>query len=379
MSRKLLIVLGVCTVVALVLALFVVGQPEKSSPESDDEALLPGLADRVNEIEALEIVGPGGTVASLHRERDRWRLREKHDYEADFARIHELLRDLARARRLEAKTDNPEWFGRLGVDELGAAGADGVAVRFPESELPGVIIGKRDPAEIGRYVRVEDESRAWLIGQNIDLPVERMEWLERAIMDIPPSDIAAVTIRHPGGDTVELRPGDEEGSVWVMLDPPAGREVKPAFELAQSANVLARLNMEDVRPHEAGTVPPDAVEATFQTRDGLVFKAATFSDESGNWLRFRVAESEDSPGSDDAPAESSQGVTDASEMGDREIDVVAIDGRLSPWQFAVSDDRFESLRVGTEDLLVAPDEAEAADSGDGASLKRGLPGPGRGE
>ena len=365
MSRNLLIILGVCTVAALAVVLFLVGQSEQSSPESAGEPLLPGLVDRVNEIEVLEIVGPDGTVASLHRERNRWRLREKHGYEADFARIHELLRDLARARRVEAKTGNPEWFGRLGVDDVGAGGESGVAVRFPDSGLPGVIIGKSDPAGIGRYARVDDQSRAWLIGQDIDLPLERMKWLERAIMDIPPSGIARVTIRHPDGDKVELRPGDEEGSVWVMLDPPAGREVKPAFELAQSANVLARLNMEDVRPHESGTVPPNAVETIFQTRDGLVFKATTFSDEAGKWLRFRVAETDDSPGTDEATGESSRGVTDASEVGDREIDIVAIDGRLSPWQFAVSEDRFASLRVGTEDLLVEPEEAdEATDSGD---------------
>lgn len=365
MSRNLLIVLGLCTVVAVFLALGLVDRAGESSPESDGEPLLPGLENQVNEIEVLEIVGPdGGTVASLYRDRDRWRLREKHDYEADFARIHELLRDLSRARRLEAKTDNPEWYGRLGVDDVASDGERGMTVRFPEAELPGVIIGKPDPAGIGRYVRLEEESRAWLVGQDIDLPRERMEWLERAIMDIPPADIAAVTIRHPGGDTVELRPGDEEGSTWVMLDPPAGREVKPAWALGQVANVLARLNMEDVRPHESAAVPSDAVEAIFTTRDGLAFTATTFEDEDGKWLRFRVAEADDSSGSNETPSESARGVTESSDMNDRELDVVAIDGRLSPWQFAVSDDRFESLRVGTEDLLEEPEQApEATDSG----------------
>jgi len=71
MSRNLLIILGVCTVAALAVVLFLVGQSEQSSPESAGEPLLPGLVDRVNEIEVLEIVGPDGTVASLHRERNR--------------------------------------------------------------------------------------------------------------------------------------------------------------------------------------------------------------------------------------------------------------------------------------------------------------------
>lgn len=353
MNAKSLIVLGLGALLAVALALVLVDRPEESGAIDGEQALLPGLADRINDIAALEIVAPDGkTVASLHRERDRWRMREKHEYEADFARIHDLLRDLAQARRLEARTDRPEWYGRLGVAAPGEGEGSGVMVRFPGRDLPALIIGDRDPAGIGRYVRIEEEAQAWLTGRNPDLPVERMEWLERAIMDIPADDLRAVTVRHPGGDRVELRPGDEAGSTWVLLDPPPGREVEPAWKLRQTASALAKLNMADVRPHEAALVPEDAVETIFRTRDGMLFTATTFADEAGRWVHFRVSEdTEYDAGTDEDDGDSEAGASD------REIDIVAVDGRLSPWQFALPADRHERLRPTTGNLLVARENA----------------------
>jgi len=363
MNRKLLLGLGLGTIAALALVLIFAGGPEDSPGGADEGALLPGLADRVNDIAALDIVGPDGeTVATLRRERERWRMREKHDYEADFARIHGLLRDIAQARRLEPRTDRPEWYPRLGVAAPGEGEGSGMAIRFPGADLSGLIVGQRDPAGIGRYVRLLDQSQAWLTDHDLELPDDPMEWLERAIMDIPAADIHEVTVRHPGGDTVELRPGDSEGSVWVMLDPPPDREVKQGWQLRQTASVLAKLNMADVRPHEAAAVPDDAVETVFRTRDGMVFTARTFSDESGNWVHFRVSEGEVAPGGDAAGSESAEGAGAGEESAtEREIDIVAVDGRLSPWQFALEQERFDRLRPTTEDLLVAPEEAQSQD------------------
>lgn len=353
MSRSAFIALVVAAIIAVGLALTLVDRPDEAASGSGSAALLlPGLADRVNAIEALEIIGPEGeTVASLYRSRERWRMRQKDGYEADFARIHQLLRDLAGGFRLEQKTGNAQWYGRLGVAAPGKADGSGLRVEFPGLELPDVTVGRRDPAGLGRYVRLAGEAHVWLIDRDIDLSVERMQWLERAIMDIPAADIRSVSIAYGDGDRVELRPGDEEGSSWVMLDVPADREVKPGWQLAQTAGVLARLNMEDVRPADSVPVPEDAVTTTFRTHDGMQFIARSFRDDQGNWVRFRVVA--DEAGDDHAEADGS-GLN-------MDIDLVAVDGRLSPWQFAISDDRFKRLRRTSEDLLLPLKQDQSAE------------------
>jgi hypothetical protein len=200
-----------------------------------------------------------------------------------------------------------------------------------------------------------------LTGRDLDLPTDRMAWLERAIMDIPAEDLLEVSVRHPASDPVELRPGDSEGNTWAMLDAPAEREVKPAWQLRQTAGALAKLNMADVRPHEDGRVPEQAVETSFRTRDGLLFSARSFVDDSGRWVHFRVREAaaaERVPDSSDADTGQSSGVSEGLDANrDPALDVVAVDGRLAPWQFALEEDRFERLRPTMEELLVAPDES----------------------
>jgi hypothetical protein len=287
----------------------------------------------------------GTQVATLRRERERWRLREKHDYEADFERIHRLLRDLAGARREAARTANPEWYGRLGVSPVGEGDASRAAVRFPGTDFPGLIIGQTDPADVGRYVRIEDDARAWLTGARLEVPVDRLDWLQRAIMDIPAEDMREVTIRHPDGEVVSLRPGDAEGSVWVLLDAPPEREVRQAWQLRQRANGLAALNLVDVRPHDPEGFPEDWIAAEYVTRDGLRFMVRLFEDESGHWAHFRVeAVGEPSTNQD-------------GDAIDRTVDAVAIDGRLARWEYALEEDRYERLTPTIEELLVPPEDS----------------------
>ncbi len=130
---------------------------------------------------------------------------------------------------------------------------------------------------------------------------------------------------------------------------PAEREVKPAWQLRQTAAALAALGMEDVRPHER--VPDDAVEVHYRTRDGLDFNAALFAEDDAHWVRFTVA-----PTAREADEEGERPARDEGEAGTGDgdesiIDAVAVDGRLSPWQYAIPESRFERMTRRLEDLL----------------------------
>jgi len=369
MSVRMLMILSLATAAVLALALYLVQRPGNEAVSTLEQPLLPGLKERVNAIEAIDIVGADGELSvQLRRERDRWRVREKHDYEADFAQIHELLRDLAEARRLEAKTSNPEFHSRLGLADPGSGEGSGVLLRWPQADLPGLIIGHRDPAGIGRYARLAEAAQSWLTDRDVELDGDPLAWLQRAVMDIPAADIAELTVRHPDGEVVELRPADETGETWVLLDAPADREVKPAWRLRQSADALSRLNLEDVRPRRA--LPEDAIEAVFATRDGLRFTASLFSEDDAYWIHFDVAaadRAERTSGAvgQDGEAEDSDADAQADGQPDEStrLDAVAVDGRLSPWLYEIERSRFERLTPRMEDLLEQP--VEDADTGAG--------------
>ncbi len=344
MNPKLVLGLGFLALIMLTLALMI-GRELSTSDVPLDEPLVPGLRDQVNDIEAIDIIGSDGEiVVTLRRERERWRVREKSGFEANFRLVHDLLRDLAEARRSDERTSNPDWYPRLGVADPGVSGSDGMLVRFPDAGLPEVIIGNSDPAGLGRFARLRGHERTWLIDRSPEVPGSILGWLESAIMDIPASELAEVTIRHPDGDTVRLRPVGNDSDRWVLLNVPEGREAVSSWEIRPVASSLAALSLRDVRPNE--TMPDDAVRALFRTVDGLNFVASLFEDDQGYWVNFSVSAETTALVDEEMDAE-------ATELA---IDAAAVDGRLSPWQFAIPENRYDDMTRRLEELLVEGDE-----------------------
>lgn len=343
MSQRSIVMLGVATLILMVAALLLTGRPQDTSDQAGG-ALIPGLREQVNEIEAIDITaGDGRSVARLRRSQDRWQLENRGGYDADFRRVHEFLRELALARRAEPRTAQPEWFPRLGLADIGSHEAAGVLVEFPGTSLGAVILGNQDQTTGGRYARLVDEPGTWLSDRTLDAPVETVSWLERNVMDIPASQLSEVVIVHPDGDRVRLRPADDDGDQWVLLDVPEGREAGPRWEIRPVANGLASIVMEEIRRHD-DRVPEDAIRSLYVTRDGLNFVVSLFLDEDGYWAHFSVS-------ADTALQEAG----DLSEA-DRQllIDAAAVDARLSPWQFRLHRRKFEVMTRRLEEMLAPP-------------------------
>ena len=340
MSQRSILLLGVAALSLMLVALLFTGT-RSGPPAAEAEPLIPGLRAEINELAALDVIGADGEpLAELRRGTRVWRVRNREDYEADYRRIHDLLRELAEARRAEPRTALPEWYPRLGLADIGSAEASGIQLEFPGTGLPALILGERDATTGGRYVRIAGQAQAWLTDQPLQIPDQALGWLERSVMDIPARELAEVTIVHPDGDRVRLRPADEEGDQWVLLDVPEGRQAAPRWEIRPVANGLANVVFENVRRH-ASDVPEDAVRALYVTRDGLNFVVSLFADEDGRWAHFSVS----------AEVEATVGEEAAEPADDLLADAVAVDARLAPWQYALNERKFEVMTRRLEDLL----------------------------
>lgn len=349
-TRTLLILAGI-TVLALGLALALSG-PGSAPDPGEGEALVPGLREVVNDVDAMDVIGSDGeAVVRLRRDDARWRVPAKDGFEADFERVQGLLRDLATAERADERTSNPDWYGRLGVQGVGEPESSGVRIDFPDADLPSLIIGEIDSSEQGRFVRLADQARTWLSDRDFEVPTEPVEWLEKSVMDIPATELASVTVRHPDGDTIQLRPAGEETQDWVVFNVPEGREAAPMWELRPLANGLANLNLEDVRRHD--TVPDDAVRALFVTGDGLNFVASLFEDDEGGWVHFSVS----------AEVAASEGEELSDEAARISADAAAVNERLNVWQYRLSERKFGSLTLRLEDVLAEVEVDDAAGGG----------------
>ncbi|MBS3743167.1 MAG: DUF4340 domain-containing protein [Wenzhouxiangellaceae bacterium] len=365
MNRNRFLMLVAVTLAAAVLVALL-DRPERSNPEEIPATLLPGLDEAVNRIAAVDVVAPGGKIAvSLRRDEDRWRVPEKDGYEADFAQVVAFLRTLAEVGAEAPKTDDPDWYSRLGVQSVEAPDATGRRIDFPGREFASVIIGQADPSGEGSYARRAGEQRSWLLDRIVEVPVDPVAWLEPGIMDIPSSDIARVVIRHADGAVVRLDRAGDSDPVFVLRDVPEGREAGGEWKRNAIANGLRGLNLEDVRRFEP-PLPEDATRVLFTTTDGLNFVAALFERDDAHWVHFTVS-AENAAEPAEAATDPAQSMPDADEVdasgdgekaaGERLANAVGVDSRLSPWLFAIPERRYDDLTRRMEDLL-APLEDE---------------------
>lgn len=323
-----------------------------------DAPLLPGLADKLDRVAAIKVRFEDKT-ATVRRGEKGWVIEELDGYPVDPEKVQGLARSLVSARLLEAKTDRPERWGRLDVDEPGSPRPDGGKSRAKElalldaqgNKLAELVVGKTryglfGPGRGGVYVRKTDEGRAWLLDRRIEVPEEPIDWIDRQIVDVPSSSIARVVLRPGGADQVVVARASREADAFALEPLPAGRSADKE-KLERLAGTLSSLSMQTVRKASEIPFPEDAPRARFETVDGLVLEAVVHREGEGNdavyWVRFAAATGEALPG------EASEGAKPAAEQAR------ALAERLDGWAFKLAKWYGERL-VWTVDELLEPAE-----------------------
>jgi hypothetical protein len=375
-------------VITLLVAAAVLLVPGKTGREAGFEKtlLLPDLQQRVNDLDQVRFVGAGDTViATLRRAEDHWQVEELYGYRADWDRLRALLADLAQAEVIEAKTANPEYYDRLGVEDVSAAAASGVRVEFSAaSGVPALIIGKRAEGRDGRYARVQGAAAGALIDRNLDLPAAREEWLEKTIVDIADAEVVEIEIQHADGERIVARKASAEDENFALQEIPEGREIASAWTVDSLAGGLSALNLEAVAPDSAIDWN-EAVRFGLVTTDGLRLDAelAQRAPAAGDmaagegvqdegeaagesWMRLQAGlyqtavESavEVTAGTAGEPAEGAA-QEEAGAPADPAQRAAEINRRVTGWAYRIPTYKYESMTKRMEDLLQAaaePDE-----------------------
>lgn len=296
--RSLAWLVGALAVMAVLAGLILRGE-RVAAPA--DGLFAPGLKDDLNEISRIVITGPGNTtVATLERGADRWTVAGRNSYPADVGRIRKNLLALAEARIVEEKTANPEFYDRLGVQDLGSPAAGGLQLTITGGKEPiDLIVGLAQPGASGlTYVRRAGEPASWLISAQFDLAKTGGEWLDRALTDLPAERIQSVNIDHPGVETLRIsrapeQPGADSGAApggivdFLVAGIPAGRELSYPGVANGVASALADLQLEDVQTREVlGDNPGKPVVARFVATNGLAVEASAWRLQDGTRFTF---------------------------------------------------------------------------------------------
>lgn len=350
MASKQLRILAVLAVALSGLAWFAAQRDQQSYAPEDLGLFAPELESRLAEVTAVEIHAAGEEPFVLeHAGDDRWVLPAKTSYPIDVSKLRELLRNLATAEVVEAKTANPEWHSRLKLLDVAQASDTTIEViaRADAEPVLGVLIGSSGQG--GQYVRKTGENQTWLIGQNIRPPRKAEDWLDKTLVDIKRAELASVSVEENGEQVFALTLQDADSTDFELSPAPAqGHSVNTANS-NRLLSALSNLRLLDVRAAQADDEQAEWRRLNFVRQDGLHVEVEIRQDGDAHYMRLQAKEGEPMP-----PAQPASDGSSAESPSDLQAIVQTINGRAAGRVFEISSYPGGGLLLEYDKLLRDP-------------------------
>ncbi|GAB4350692.1 MAG: hypothetical protein Kow0073_05260 [Immundisolibacter sp.] len=316
--------------------------------------LFPRLPEQAASVRRIEIVSASGRV-TLHGRDAAWRVAEKHDFPASTAKVRALLEGLAGLVLIEPRTADPTRHAALDLNLPDAPDGRGVLVRVlgeNGAALAQVLLGKpraaagQGPRQL--YLRLPDDDQTWLAEGGVDVQRTPQLWLREDVMDLPQARVRRVRVEHPKQAPLLIAraaPGED----FALQAVPDDRRPR-ASGVGAAAYGLQHLPLQNVfKPDEVAGDWADAVQATFDTFDGLSVTASVLQIRAVPHVRLAATVAAD------ATADQRQTAAARAERINKE---------LADWVFVVPPHTAASFTPQLEDLLepLATDPDASADS-----------------
>jgi uncharacterized protein DUF4340 len=293
MKSKTIGLLAGITIVGILLAVFANREPSSSLPQSG-QLLFPDLMSVVNDVNEVVIETKDQTITLVRGEKS-WGVKEKASYRADVEKVKQAIIGLADLRIHEPKTQNPELYERLGLQDKDQEGSTSKTVTVKtadNSEAAKVVMGNQRPAKGNPrmsdiYVRKPGDPQTWLAIGNV--PIETMpdEWLDKEVTALPTKRVRQVTLTHPKGETLHLSKAKPEDLDFHLDAIPAGFKVSSQFNVNNVVGTLVQLSFEDIKPQaEIDFSANPGVSAVLETFDGLRLHVQTTKLDEQVWGKF---------------------------------------------------------------------------------------------
>jgi Domain of unknown function (DUF4340) len=334
MHARSLILLASATAALVAIAIVVLASGDRGvSRAAPGQSAFPALAARLGDVASVT-VSRDGTTMTLIRDGDNWLVAEKGNYPANAAKISQIVRAMADLTLVEPKTQNPDLYPRLEVEDPGNGKSTLVAVKDKSGgDLAQAIVGKRRYDRLGAgndgvYLRKAGEAQSWLARGTLDPSGDAASWLDRQIIDISEKKIAKATLTQADGSKLVISRSAPEAK-FAVEDAPADAKFKSETATSGPATALETLDLDDVKP--AGELPvPDknVVTASFTTFDGLTVDLRLMERDKADWIAISAAGS-----------------------GPAEANAKKIEGKVSLWTYAIPAYKANLLKTKLADLI----------------------------
>src|SRR5215470_12747662 len=303
-------------------------------------AVFGDLLAHANDLQTITVASAAGKF-TIARKGDGWALAEKGGYPVLADKLRQLVAGLADLRLLEAKTDQPNRYGRLEVEDIAAKDAKSkqVTLAGPDGKaLADLIVGKQNfTSDLnglhGIYVRKPGSAQAWLAQGSVDLPTTAVEWINRTIVDVPEDKIQRLQFEPTAAPAVTVSKADKSAAEFTLAPLPEGKSADPEA-LKRLTEVFTALDLDDVRADQDTDKAVKAGTAEATTFDGLTLKAELLAMDGATWLRLTASAAQGSVAAEEAKT---------------------ISSRVSGWLFKLPQFKAALLQPKVDDYLKKPE------------------------
>jgi hypothetical protein len=350
--KRIFLSLAVLTLLAVAAVFIFTPGKKQVGKTAEGTLLLPEVAEEINAIKRVEIVSAGDvTVATLIKTGDNWQIEQMGGYRANWKSLSTLLSGLTRARVVETKTDNPEYYARLGVEDISQEEAASVLVKLDAGDKTiGVLIGKQAQGRPGQYVRLQKSAASALVDRKIEVSTQQLDWVDTTIVDIYSSEVAEVELIHPTGERVFVMRISADQTDFDLAGIPQGMEIKNSWAVNSFGSVFSMLDMEAVQPEDMVDWD-EAVKMRMLLFSGVEILADMVESGDEYMLRLRASH----PAAKVLESESSVPI-EQQEIERQAADEVAkivegINQKSLGWAYGISQQKFEAMVKKPEELL----------------------------
>ncbi len=353
MTRQRLLVLVIAVLVVVAGAFWLAAQRNPARGGATPGKVLPTLTAELNSVTQVRIVAAGDKNAvTLERDKTFWKVAERGGYPADAARLRKLLLDLGELKVVEEKTENPENYAKLGVEDVSAATASGVRVDLQGLKTPAsVIIGKSSAGDAS-YVRIAGQAKSLLAKPQLSVERQPANWLDRSIADIPVERVQRVRVSSPGAKPYEITRASRTQAQFEVPAVPKGKALSSPSMPQPIAAALDGLALDDVAA--TGTPATDAwsgelYRSEYWLFDGTTVKVTGRKDGEKHLIRLDVGFEADQQARFAAQPEADKPAPQTADQARAQAQ--ALGAKVSGWTYEIPAYKFETLFRPLADLL----------------------------
>ncbi|MBK8178354.1 MAG: DUF4340 domain-containing protein [Planctomycetes bacterium] len=257
--------------------------------------LFPQLAKQAASVQKVQVQAKGQSF-TLEKQGENWGMSEKGGYAVNFDKVKDLVGKLAYFEILEKKTDRPELFSKLELEDPSGPEAKSTRVTIYDgagTTLADILLGKSasggGPTLASLYVRRPTENQTYEVKGNVYVDGSANNWLDKQVAKLERARVHRVETVQADGTKLVIAKASPDDKNFAVAELPLGAELKWPGVADGIAGALEYLNFDDV--DAVGKLDfnhPSAVTTTLQTFDGMLITVKVLEKEGKFYGQFQA-------------------------------------------------------------------------------------------